>query len=118
MERGRRGWIALLQLLLSPAVGGTLLPFLHPCPVDSPWVAQEQSIDHSGHHQGGGGHDAGQPCTCPGKGSVPSLAAAPTAAIVAIVYPAPRHEPWAVVEHPAAGVVVDLLPEATAPPLA
>lgn len=120
MVAGSRRLVALLLVLISPAVGGTLLPFLHPCPVDAPWLAQEQESGHSSQHQqghhGGGGHEAGQPCTCPGSGSIPSLTPAPVSSIAAIIQPPPRHTPWVVVEDRTGGVVLDLLPESTAPP--
>jgi hypothetical protein len=57
--------LSLLLLLASPAMGGTVLPALHPCPVDAPWQAQQsEHAGHEGHHQtpspGGDSHD----CTC------------------------------------------------------
>ena len=42
---------SLLLLLASPALGGTLLPVLHPCPVDAPWtLAGGDHADHGNHH--------------------------------------------------------------------
>jgi hypothetical protein len=44
-----------LLFAASPAIGGTVLPAVHPCPVDAPWLARHAAGAHAGHH---GGHDA------------------------------------------------------------
>lgn len=113
--------LAFLLLAASPAAGGTVLPALHPCPVDMPWLAQA-SGEHAGH-----GQDAGAPaqgahhdsCSCIGSWLFGTAAAPPRPAelsrpivtlfsqvIVAFTDSSLELSP------PAA-----LLPPATAPPL-
>jgi hypothetical protein len=44
--------VSLLLALASPAIGGTVLPALHPCPVDEPWLAAAH-VAHSAHRAHG-----------------------------------------------------------------
>jgi len=79
----------LLLLLLSPALGGWAGAVLHPCPVDSPWLADSahgtpagSADQHHGTAQHGSPADADThqgPCSCPGSCS-PGSIAAPVAA--------------------------------------
>lgn len=63
--------LALLLLAASPAAGGTVLPALHPCPVDMPWLAQAQvPAEHAGHGQSSQDHGPGtqhNSCSCIGS---------------------------------------------------
>jgi len=118
----RHRWFAAVLLAASPAVAGQVLPVLHPCPVDMPWVA--------GHgvaaSMAGMSHHAGHPpahqlahheCSCIGQCSTPAIAAPPQGVVAAVALDAPRHLRWRVIEasdHRSS--LVDRLPEKTAPP--
>ncbi|HEX9893774.1 MAG TPA: hypothetical protein VGA78_07605 [Gemmatimonadales bacterium] len=113
---------SLLLLLASPALGGTLLPVLHPCPVDAPWtLAGGDHADHGNHHPApapapeGNSHD----CTCidsctPG----PALVVAPD---LRPVLPPAAFQPRLGPAGPDASLILaptaERLPPATAPPL-
>jgi len=68
MRRSRL--LAALLLAASPAAAGTLLPAIHPCPVDSPWLAEDAAASpHAGHHAAGHRASPGhqhQVCHCIG----------------------------------------------------
>jgi len=115
---------SLLLLLASPAVGGTVLPVAHPCPVDAPWLAQAASggHEHSGHHQKSDtpAKHAGHTCTCPGACTAGLSIAVPTA-FGSISLPATSVRTLASNADTAAGwthAVLDRLPPSTAPPIA
>jgi hypothetical protein len=113
-------------LLASPALGGTLLPALHPCPVDMPWLtAPAAQVAHAGHHGGGehhvpGAEHHGQTCHCIGSCLVWSAVAAPAARSIAVqVCLVPVTVLWPV--HDASLDLAprsSLLPPSTAPPQA
>lgn len=115
--------LALLLLAASPAAGGTVLPALHPCPVDMPWLAQAgASGEHAGHGQHaddpaqGAHHDS---CSCIGSWLSGTTAAPPQ--------PAELSRPIVTLFSPVLVAFTDsslelsprsaLLPPATAPPL-
>jgi hypothetical protein len=120
MRRSRL--IAGLLLAASPAIGATVLPAVHPCPVDAPWLVQHASSAHAGHH---GGHDApaskghGATCHCIGSWLSGAAVAPPQSPAVVrqiLTLFAPPEirsgDSSLQLEPPAA-----LLPPATAPPL-
>jgi hypothetical protein len=110
----------LLLLLASPAVGGTVLPAVHPCPVDAPWTADADD-PHAGHE----GHDpapapGSHDCSCisscaTGPAFSPPLR--PDRVLVAQVFftrpAAPGSDASLIVAS-----AVELLPPSTAPPQA
>ncbi|MEO8480385.1 MAG: hypothetical protein ABI542_12235 [Gemmatimonadota bacterium] len=122
IDRLRTPWLAALLLLASPAMGGLVLPVLHPCQA-------EQATDQAptGHHgQSGheGHHDQGSsgthPCTCVGSCHVPALDAGPRiTGPVAVVTPVVVHRPQLSpnTQAPQIRVPLDLLPPYTAPPI-
>jgi hypothetical protein len=112
--------IAGLLFAASPAIGGTVLPAIHPCPVDAPWLARHSAGAHTGHH---GGHDApagrGETCHCIGSWLTGAAFAPPQSPvtvrqILTLFSPPAIHsaDSSLELEPPAA-----LLPPATAPPL-
>jgi hypothetical protein len=109
-------WLAALLLIASPAVGGQVMPLLHPCAV--------QEADHDQHGAHGASHsDApdGAQCTCLGDCTTPGLIAAPIATIIATTMrpvPADRVVRLERVEAPAPKSPLLLLPPPTAPPIA
>jgi hypothetical protein len=124
--------VRALLLLASPALGGTLLPAIHPCPVDMPWLAAHAGpalapghAEHAGHHAAGANHAPlaghhGETCHCIGSCLVGAAVAAPEAgSIVAAEYSLPLAHFW-----PAHDASLDLappaslLPPSTAPPKA
>ena len=123
--RARR-WrlLAVLLLLATPGLAGTVLDGLHPCPENAPWVAAESSAADHGSHAAHGGSDGEAPahaaeCHCLGAcvgaaATIPFTAALPTVASEPApadpVRPAPADLP--------ASRPSDLLPPSTAPPLA
>jgi hypothetical protein len=121
LARLRRSRLALAALLaLSPAGLGTILPVLHPCPVDAPWLtAHHQTAGHHAAH-----HDTGSPaatehtCTCVGSCVSSAVPAVPVASVVARVNNAPS-----LLLRPSGDSrlelepLASLLPPATAPPL-
>src|SRR5688500_9211026 len=85
---------SLLLCLASPAVGGTLLPVAHPCPVNAPWLAQDPGSgdrEHGGHHQESQTptDQSDHGCTCPAMGAAGLAAAVPSAAGTVILSSAP-----------------------------
>jgi hypothetical protein len=118
--------LAAFLVALSPAAAGTLLPAIHPCPVDSPWLAAHES--HTG-HSGHAGHGAGSlhapaadhhrdvchciGCCLMGAASLP----APTGVAIARVVMVPAAAAWP--SHDASlhlAPKAALLPPSTAPP--
>jgi len=121
--------VRAVLLLASPALGGTLLPAIHPCPVDMPWLAaQAAPADHGGHagHHAGGTHHApaaghhGETCHCIRSCLVGPAVAAPVArALVVAGELLPVTHLWPA--HDASldlAPVASLLPPSTAPPQA
>ena len=116
---------SLLLLLASPAVGWTVLPVAHPCPVDAPWLAQQMGPgghEHGGHHQQSDApaKHAGHTCTCPSACTAGLSIAVPTA-FGSISLPATPVRTLASNADTAAGwthAVLDRLPPSTAPPIA
>jgi hypothetical protein len=129
LRRCRLG-VALL-MASSPAAGGSLLPALHPCPVDAPWTADagpDGPIEHSGRSQhrgqasGGASHahhSGSQHCTCIGR-SEPG-AARPAAEPPTEFLAAAPITTTALAASPDASLILEphaaLLPPKTAPPL-
>jgi hypothetical protein len=123
LGRSRRSrLLAVLLLAASPAAAGTLLPAIHPCPVDSPWLAEREAATHSaGHH--GAGHRASpghqhQVCHCIGN-CVAGLAALAPAARGASTAPVAATPVAAWPAHDASlrlAPLAALLPPSTAPP--
>lgn len=116
---------SLLLLLASPAVGGTVLPVAHPCPVDAPWLAQgagKGGHEHGGHHHQSNApaNQSGHTCTCPSACTAGLSVAVPTA-IATISLPAAPVRTLS--SNVAAGMdwthaFLDRLPPSTAPPIA
>lgn len=115
--------LALLLFAASPAIGGTVLPAVHPCPVDMPWLGHGTgSGAHAGH-----GQDADQPSRQPEHTSCSCIGICLTA--TAVVPPrAPQlGRPGLILFAPVLVSTTDsslelspratLLPPATAPPL-
>lgn len=109
-------WLAAFLLIASPAMGGQLLPLVHPCAAEA-----AEYGSHEGH---GAGHEQapeGAPCSCLGSCQATAMVVVPQAQIIAAVVPVLRaHDTIAPV-----GVVVhrldrpiDRLPPPTAPPIA
>lgn len=77
--------LALLLFAASPAIGGTVLPAIHPCPVDAPWLAQHVAGAHAGHH-GSHGTPAGkghsETCHCIGSWLSGTAVAPPQSPVV------------------------------------
>ncbi len=113
--------LAVALLLASPGAGGMLLPILHPCPVDQPWVTGHRmgpAAEHAHHHPADGSGPQHQHCQCIGacedvavSGSDSPLAAIrfPLPVVRVIGSDAARPARWS---DPA-----NLLPPSTAPPL-
>lgn len=109
--------LAAAMLVASPAIGGQVLPLLHPCPV----AEDGTSHGHGGHDQHGSADQDAQ-CICIGSCNTTATVAAPEGVTIAFRPAAPRD---------AVGVPVvsqglesghqlplELLPPPTAPPLA
>jgi hypothetical protein len=116
--------LASLLLVASPAGAGTLLPVLHPCPVDSPWLLPHDRVaGHAGHqHASRGARSADQHkhhCSCIGSCTMAAALLVPRAPLLAArVTDSPAAQRW--VAHDASSVLAPcaaLLPPATAPPL-
>jgi hypothetical protein len=77
-------WLAAMLLIASPAVGGQLMPLLHPCAVEgAPGDA------HQGH---GASHEQapeGSQCSCIGSCQAPAVVAPPRAALITASVVAP-----------------------------
>ncbi len=125
MARMRRfRWLATLLIAASPAMGGQLLPLLHPCPVDTPWLA----VIHAGHSGMTMPAPAGAPhatheshqhsCSCVGACATPAAAFAPEPVVVDVAFTLEPHAAaWPVIEAlDRAPPLVDRLPLSTAPP--
>ena len=109
-------WLAALLLIASPAVGGQLLPVLHPCAVQG-----AEADPHAGH---GAGHEQapdGAQCTCIGSCHAPAVVAPPQQvafAATAVATPIGLLRVTAVDRVPVASRPIDRLPPPTAPPVA
>jgi hypothetical protein len=133
----RLRWLPAFLTLLSPGVGGDVLPLLHPCPVEQPWLATEtageaaesQAGDHAHHgddtpagDRSAPSHDHGDTgsCSCLGSCHAPGLVAVPRAPVldVAVESTAPDTRRWWSVERAGAPRLAELLPPKTAPPIA
>jgi len=115
--------LPLLLLAVSPAAAGTWLPLIHPCPVDTPWLLDQQgSSGHQGHHGGAPpGSDApgDHTCQCIGNWLVSAAVLPPPAELVACGVGTQKHSPgWSVQD---ASLLLPsraaLLPPSTAPPV-
>jgi hypothetical protein len=109
--------LSLLLLALSPALAGTALPVLHPCPVDAP--VADQGSGHAGHHTAPAQPPASHGCTCIGSclGSAVPHPGGPSLAqrVRLVVEPAVRAGPDATL---VLAPIAVLLPPAIAPPRA
>lgn len=110
--------LAVAMLVASPAIGGQVLPMLHPCPV------AEEGAGHE--HAGHGGHDVpsqdAEHCICIGSCAAAATVAVPDAMTVVVQPQLPEEAKVAPVGSrdtaPAHHPPLDLLPPPTAPPLA
>jgi hypothetical protein len=125
--------LILLLLAFSPGGMGTVLPVVHPCPVDMPTMAHG-GVAAMSHRGGMGSHDAaalpaahrmpGQPgahgstCHCPDACCPSSPVVAPTTFALAILRAGAVARPQAPPRSwsPPAARAIDLLPPSTAPP--
>lgn len=124
----RHSWLAALLLALSPALAGTVLPLLHPCPVDAPWMAAASETAHGAMpgmpgmampEHGAPAPHAAHECSCVECCAVPPLVVPPAPAIAVAEVVEPATVAWPVVEGRAsARPILEHLPESTAPPLA
>jgi hypothetical protein len=112
--------LAGLVLLASPGTLGAILPVLHPCPVDAPWLVRQADAGAHQHHHGTAPADSkDHRCTCIGNcigTAVPARAGDPVVARFA-------EEPWGPTWFPQdaslrLAPLASLLPPATAPPVA
>lgn len=115
--------LALTLLLAAPGLGGTWLSLAHPCPVDTPWLAQEAHSDHGAqpsHGHGDAPASSTSSCSCVGtcQSGAPALvtiSAGPTAEVVAAGWTtSPATADFATPDQPR----LRRHPPATAPPLA
>jgi hypothetical protein len=118
----RHPWIALLLIVASPPLAGGILPLLHPCPVDFPWLVAgaEQRHDAAAMAHGSSHQDEHhQACHCPGCSQTPRLVLpAVAAAVAALTHRTPATPAWLVIERVGDAVpILEYLPETTAPPL-
>src|SRR5688500_715834 len=89
--------LALVLLLATPAAGGAWLQTVHPCPVDTPWLA-----DHPGDHAEHGEHASPAGCHCVGSCPGVSMAVVPGAPVLAgAAIPAPVLRPRVTTASPA-----------------
>lgn len=112
-------WLTALLLLASPAVGGQVMPVLHPCAAES--AEPDSHPQHGGH---GSSHETptdGAQCSCLGTCQVAAVAGGPqstTFTIAAASRPAMRIAvPGDAINHPVDSPI-DRLPPPTAPPIA
>lgn len=123
IARLRTPWLAALLLLASPALGGLVLPVVHPCEATADGtMAAGGHHAHGGHGAAGDEGSSGDPqCTCVGSCHVPALDLAPRIeAPVAVILPVIGHRPR-ITPRTAARLIrspLELLPPPTAPPLA
>jgi hypothetical protein len=107
--------MALALVLLAPGITGTAVQWLHACPAEARSVAEHQHHDsapsESGHSQG---------CECIGacNAAGPVSPAQSLTILVAVVLPEYRALSPTDPTFVPAGLPSDLLPPATAPPLA
>lgn len=106
--------LALVLVLLAPGISGSAVQWLHACPVESAEAAEH------GHH--GPGPDSGpaSSCECIGACNTTAPLSPPTPVAFTIQAGEPRQGslPLSATSFIAAGTPSDLLPPATAPPLA
>jgi len=116
--------LAGLLLLASPGGVGSLLPVLHPCPVDAPWLAAHAAHASPHQHHAAAGqpdkssHGEQQSCHCIGACCAATLLAPPVprlgsrfaAQAAAPGRPAQDAALWL-------APVASLLPPSTAPPI-
>lgn len=127
----RNRWLVMTLLLASPGIGGWLLPALHPCPADLPWLVDSgggveapdgghahhqasSDSDHSSSHHSSGDelcHCIGS--CCPSAGPVPPQGRSFTEywSLQVVVVPTSFLDAVRVDRLPG-----DYLPPATAPP--
>ena len=107
--------LALILLLATPALGGAWLQAAHPCPVDSPPIA-----DHASGHGDHGTEGSAGSCHCVGSCASPVGAVLAAAAVLPpVAAPTPVARPRLAPGAPSPTLhPSDLLPPATAPPLA
>lgn len=120
LRRSRR--LALFLLVLSPAMAGTALPVLHPCPVDGPGAMSRTA--HVGHHGKAAPTDrssAGENshcCTCIGCSLGSPAAKSSGPAISQRATPEVAGPRWSGQDATLClAPLATLLPPATAPPL-
>jgi hypothetical protein len=107
--------LALTLILVAPGVAGSAVQWLHPCPVDAPWTTSHgdhgSSPEQSGHPQS---------CHCIGSCHSGTTATAPRPVVLVAAVVTPNRREAIPVEAGVVpvGVPSDLLPPATAPPLA
>jgi hypothetical protein len=126
----RMRWVTLLLLIASPAIGGQVLPLLHPCEAQVERVIEgDQALashDH-GHSQHAPApteshsEHGDQGCQCIGACHTPAVLAAPASAelaVLAVLPPELRRAEAPEADAPPASILLDRLPPSTAPPLA
>lgn len=123
----RARWNAALLLAFSPALGGAVLPLLHPCEGEASSLqsvaAASDASDAAHAHHGTApshSHDDDAPCTCVGPchTAVALELAPPSVGSAPAVTRLPTLVGWPRVEAATAYLPADLLPPKTAPPIA
>jgi hypothetical protein len=106
--------MALAMLLLAPGVSGSVVQWLHACPVQAAAVADHQ---HHGQAPADAGHS--QSCQCIGSCNTAGAPSPAKSITIAAVVTQPDHHvvPPSGVSFVPVGTPSDLLPPATAPPL-
>ena len=110
--------LALLLLIGSPGLGGSLVQALHPCTAEMPWMARADDGGHGAHGHGESPSEATDAqCHCIGSCAagiaIVSIAAGPDVRVAAaFAHPSPTPRPLAAPR----GIPSDRLPPATAPP--
>ena len=116
--------LAVLLLAASPALLGTVLPVVHPCPVDAPWLEHQATGQSAQSHHHDEASDTPreshehQSCSCIGSWLSGTAVAPPLPAEIRIA--ATLAVPVLVPAHDSSldlGPIAALLPPATAPPL-
>ncbi len=109
--------MALVMVLLAPGISGSAVQWLHACPAEA---AAQAAADHQHHDSSPSQTSYSQGCDCIGScNTVGAVTPAKSLTIlVAVVLPDHRAIVPADVSFVPAGVPSDLLPPATAPPLA
>jgi hypothetical protein len=128
----RMRWVTLLLLIASPAIGGQVLPLLHPCEVqverilEGDQAVQAAAHDHAGHSGAtpapteSHSEHGDQGCQCIGACHTPAVLAAPASAelaVLAVLPPELRRASGLEADAPPASIILDRLPPSTAPPL-